>query len=139
MIVFGSVIWLNILILEDNSYIRQFLKRILPLRYSQIVIFESNTVHEAIQLISEIDFQVALIDFNFPDGLGTELLKYLLNDCITLGMSGEKLSESICNRFTHFFLKPFQIQDLVPPILPSFTNLNTRGKEKLILNKRFGL
>ena len=52
-----SVIWLNILILEDNSYIRQFLKRILPLRYSQIVIFESNTVHEAIQLISEIDFQ----------------------------------------------------------------------------------
>ena len=31
-----------------------------------------------------------------------------------LECQGEKLSESICNQFTHFFLKPFQIQDLDP-------------------------
>ena len=81
---------------------------------SKNIIICCTTVKEALFQATQQDFQIALIDYNLPDGFGPEVLSVLPSNCIKLGMSGKFLFPEICHLFTAFFSKPFRIRELQP-------------------------
>lgn len=64
---------LNILILEDEPLLRKQLASRLEKLGCDVVAVE--TVTQARQLIRDLSFDLALLDVNLPDGLGTDLLR----------------------------------------------------------------
>jgi len=67
----------NILLLEDLPEIRRWLKALVLQVYPNALISEAARVHDALELISAIKFDLALIDLGLPDGSGVDVVSAL--------------------------------------------------------------
>lgn len=70
---------IKVLLADDHSLMRQGLKQLLELEDDLEVLGEAGTGKEALRKIRELQPDIVLLDINFPDMSGLEVLK-LLND-----------------------------------------------------------
>jgi len=67
----------NILLLEDLPEIRAWLKVLVLQVFPGAQISESARVHDALEMISAVKFDLALIDLGLPDGSGVDVVSGL--------------------------------------------------------------
>jgi DNA-binding NarL/FixJ family response regulator len=67
----------NILLLEDLPEIRAWLRALVQEVFPQSVIHESARVHDALQLVGAVRFELALVDLGLPDGSGEKVVEAL--------------------------------------------------------------
>ena len=67
----------NILLLEDLPQIRSWLKSLVMAVFPDATIAESARVHDAMGLVSVVNFDLALIDLGLPDGSGVDVVAAL--------------------------------------------------------------
>jgi DNA-binding NarL/FixJ family response regulator len=67
----------SILLLEDLPEIRVWLKALVLEVFPQALISESARVHDALELISAVKFDLALCDLGLPDGSGVDVVAKL--------------------------------------------------------------
>ncbi|GIX22823.1 MULTISPECIES: response regulator transcription factor [Caldimonas] len=68
---------MHILLLEDLPEIRQWLKALVIQVFPKARLVESARVHDALQQITAMRFDLALIDLGLPDGSGVEVVAAL--------------------------------------------------------------
>jgi DNA-binding NarL/FixJ family response regulator len=67
----------NILLLEDLPEIRAWLKTLVTQVFPDALISEAARVHDALELISALKFDLALVDLGLPDGSGVDVVEKL--------------------------------------------------------------
>ncbi len=67
----------NILLLEDLPEIRAWMRQLAAQVFPRAMIAEAGRVKEALQLISALKFDLALIDLGLPDGSGVDVVSSL--------------------------------------------------------------
>lgn len=67
----------NILLLEDLPEIRAWLKTLVLQVFPSAHISESARVHDALEMVSAVKFDLALIDLGLPDGSGVKVVSAL--------------------------------------------------------------
>ena len=67
----------NILLLEDLPEIRRWLKALVLQVFPDSTISEAARVHDALELISAVKFDLALVDLGLPDGSGVDVVAAL--------------------------------------------------------------
>lgn len=67
----------NILLLEDLPEIRAWLKVLVKQVFPNAVITEAARVHDALEMITAVKFDLALIDLGLPDGTGVDVVAAL--------------------------------------------------------------
>lgn len=67
----------NILLLEDLPEIRAWLKTLVAQVFPDAFISEAARVHDALELISALKFDLALVDLGLPDGSGEKVVEKL--------------------------------------------------------------
>jgi DNA-binding NarL/FixJ family response regulator len=67
----------NILLLEDLPEIRAWLRKLVLQVFPGATISESSRVHDAIELVGAVKFDLALIDLGLPDGSGVDVVTRL--------------------------------------------------------------
>jgi len=67
----------NILLLEDLPEIRAWLSNLVQQVFPGCHISEAARVHDALELVSALKFDLALIDLGLPDGSGVDVVKAL--------------------------------------------------------------
>jgi DNA-binding NarL/FixJ family response regulator len=67
----------NILLLEDLPEIRAWLKSLVTQVFPAAQISEAARIHDALELVSAIKFDLALIDLGLPDGSGVDVVTRL--------------------------------------------------------------
>lgn len=68
---------MHILLLEDLPEIRQWLKALVLQVFPAVRVSESARVHDALEQITALRFDLALIDLGLPDGSGVEVVAAL--------------------------------------------------------------
>jgi len=64
----------NILLLEDLPEIRAWMKALVLQVFPQSLISEAARVHDALELITAVKFDLALVDLGLPDGSGVDVV-----------------------------------------------------------------
>jgi DNA-binding NarL/FixJ family response regulator len=67
----------QILLLEDLPEIRAWLKTLALQVFPGAQISESSRIHDALELVNAVRFDVALVDLGLPDGSGVEVVQAL--------------------------------------------------------------
>jgi DNA-binding NarL/FixJ family response regulator len=67
----------TILLLEDLPEIRVWLKKLVLEVFPGATISESSRVHDAIEMVAAVKFDLALIDLGLPDGSGVDVVTRL--------------------------------------------------------------
>ncbi|MCI2229375.1 response regulator [Polaribacter sp. MSW13] len=67
----------NLLILEDNSFVRNNIFDAIKDTRSVGEIQQTESLKEAISLLDDTNFELIILDIKLPDGYGIELLKVL--------------------------------------------------------------
>ena len=67
----------NILLLEDLPEIRSWLKVLVKQVFPNAQIHEAARVHDALELVTAVKFQLALCDLGLPDGSGVDVVAAL--------------------------------------------------------------
>lgn len=67
----------KVMLVDDHASFRQAIAFILGRKASIDVVAQAGTLDEARQLLSEQAVDVAVVDFNLPDGSGTEIVEHL--------------------------------------------------------------
>ena len=67
----------NILLLEDLPEIRAWLKVLINQVFPQAQISEAARVHDALEIITAVKFDLALVDLGLPDGSGVKVVAAL--------------------------------------------------------------
>ena len=67
----------TILLLEDLPEIRAWLRKLVLQVFPGATISESSRVHDAIELVAAVKFDLALIDLGLPDGSGVDVVTRL--------------------------------------------------------------
>lgn len=64
----------TVLILEDHPETREWLTGIIKQAFVEVSLYEASSLAQARKLISDNQFDLALIDLNLPDGNGVEII-----------------------------------------------------------------
>ena len=67
----------NILLLEDLPEIRAWLKALALQVFPDAQISEASRIHDALELVNAVRFDVAMLDLGLPDGSGVEVVQAL--------------------------------------------------------------
>ena len=67
----------NILLLEDLPEIRAWMKTLVLQVFPHSMISEAARVHDALELITAVKFDLALVDLGLPDGSGVDVVAAL--------------------------------------------------------------
>ena len=67
----------TILLLEDLPEIRAWLRKLVQQVFPDAAISESSRVHDALELVKTVKFDLALVDLGLPDGSGVEVVTRL--------------------------------------------------------------
>ena len=73
-----KVLTMNILVVDDSSFSRIVIKKIINKVFKECNISEAGTVDEAIKLVEVNQFDYATIDYNMPERKGSELAEYFI-------------------------------------------------------------
>jgi DNA-binding NarL/FixJ family response regulator len=71
----------TVLLLEDLPEIRAWLRKIVTQVFPGSAIEESARVHDALGLVGQVRFDLALVDLGLPDGSGVEVVARLRDAC----------------------------------------------------------
>jgi two-component system invasion response regulator UvrY len=71
---------MKILIADDHPVVRQGLRQILASEEDMVVVGEAQNGHEALTLIRNVEWDVAILDFSMPGRTGLDLLKVIKNE-----------------------------------------------------------
>ena len=69
----------NILLLEDLPEIRAWMKALVTRVFPGSRIHEAARVHDALELVASIKFDLAMLDLGLPDGSGVDVVEALRN------------------------------------------------------------
>lgn len=69
----------RVLLLEDFTETRKWLREVLEAALKEIHIDEAATIEQARKLISENTYVIAVIDLHLPDGSGSEMMAEIFN------------------------------------------------------------
>jgi len=64
----------TVLVLEDHPETREWLSGIIKQAFVEVNLYEASSLAQARKLISDHEFDLALIDLNLPDGNGVEII-----------------------------------------------------------------
>ena len=67
----------QILLLEDLPEIRAWLKALALQVFPDAQISEASRIHDALELVNAVRFDVAMLDLGLPDGSGVEVVQAL--------------------------------------------------------------
>jgi DNA-binding NarL/FixJ family response regulator len=67
----------NILLLEDLPEIRAWLKVLIKQVFPNAIISEAARVHDALEMITAVKYDLALVDLGLPDGSGVDVVAAL--------------------------------------------------------------
>lgn len=109
----------NILIVDDEPSLRLSLKKLLESENHKII--STSGVEETYQLSPSLQFDLAIVDLNLPDGKGTELISVLKKKQAQLQsilITGEHsinvtIAEAINQGIFYFISKPFEASVLL--------------------------
>ncbi|MFZ6048632.1 response regulator [Pseudomonas sp. CR3202] len=71
---------IRVLLVDDHSIVRNGVRRMLETAGEIDVTGEAETTQEAMRLVQEQDFDVAVVDISLPDKSGLDLLRMIRND-----------------------------------------------------------
>jgi DNA-binding NarL/FixJ family response regulator len=74
---YGTPLMKTILLLEDLPEIRAWLRKLVLQVFPGATISESSRVHDAIEMVGAVKFDLALIDLGLPDGSGVDVVTRL--------------------------------------------------------------
>ena len=88
---------MNILIADDHPVVRRGLKQILATEADMVVVGEAQNGHEALTLVRNLQWDVAIVDFSMPGRSGVDLLKEIKREhpdrpVLVLSMFSEELN-----------------------------------------------
>ena len=115
----GSSKRINILVVDDEMSVRQFIKS--SLNTAEYYVETTASPYEALQKIKESNYDLIIIDIRMPDMSGQELFEKIVNDkpymsktiLITTGDSANSEVKSFIQKYKlHFLSKPFSRQML---------------------------
>ena len=66
---------INILVADDHSFLRRGLKQVLGEEFSPANVVESDSGQATIEAVKKHHFDIVVLDINFPDKSGVEVLK----------------------------------------------------------------
>lgn len=136
----------SVLIVDDDSTVLLSLKRLLEKENHQV--YTAGCKEDGLQLSLKNSLDLAIADFNLPDGDGTELIKHLKEThpfIQTILITAErainvKVIESIKRDFFHFLSKPFdppELLNLIEQALIKQDLLKTNENLKANIKKQF--
>lgn len=102
-----------ILVVEDNFSLRELYIHIL--KKAGHLVTGASTLADAREMMSAYTFDLVLLDMRLPDGLGTELIPFVLSrNCQIIVLSAEEQTRGMCQLLgVDFFLsKPVANSDL---------------------------
>ncbi|HMR70917.1 MAG TPA: response regulator transcription factor, partial [Rubrivivax sp.] len=67
----------HVLLLEDLPEIRSWLRSLVLLVFPGAQVSEAARVHDALELVSALRFDIALVDLGLPDGSGVQVVERL--------------------------------------------------------------
>jgi DNA-binding NarL/FixJ family response regulator len=67
----------NVLLLEDHSETRQWLSEMLQSAFMSVEIHKAASLAQANQLLTEGNYELAMVDLNLPDGTGVDFIRTL--------------------------------------------------------------
>src|SRR3984893_15155464 len=67
----------RMLIVDDHEVLRDGVKRVFDKQPGPVTFGEASTVHEALRLVREQDWDVVVVDLSLGEGSGLEVLKEL--------------------------------------------------------------
>ena len=65
----------TILMVEDDSDVRSWLSEVVAQAFDDAIITEASTVGQALSHLSRQEFELAILDFNLPDGTAIDIIK----------------------------------------------------------------
>ena len=111
---------INILIVDDSSFMRRMLKSILSPR--KFNIFEAKDGVEGLEVLNKEDIHLVLLDYEMPDMDGIELLEKVKKDIRFLELpiimlsgndSKDVVARALKNGASDFLKKPFATEELL--------------------------
>ena len=154
----------NVLLLEDHPETRQWLSEILQAAFVSVQVHEAASIAQANKLLTEGEFELAVVDLNLPDGSGADFISALKNQSpetyavvATIFDDDEHLFPALEAGAEGYLLKDLSSEDFIeslkgiikgePPISPSIakkliahfnksTKLISANNQTSVLSKR---
>ncbi|GGJ55495.1 response regulator [Deinococcus roseus] len=112
----------RVLVVEDDTTVRRMLVRFLKLNHFQVL--EASDFEAALQVIEQhCDFELVLLDVNFPGGGGQKLLPILKEKCGTAKVvivsaveEAQVMFDLLAGGASDFIPKPFDITRLLEKV-----------------------
>lgn len=110
----------KILIVEDVQETRELLKLILS-KLDNLFFLEASSLEEATSITNKEEVDIILLDFNLPDGNGSQLIKTLKKNpktnlpfivAITAETSQESVNKSLESGCEYYVKKPFDSEEI---------------------------
>ena len=108
---------MRVLLVEDHRDTRLVLSNLLT-RYGHDVL-STETVHDALQLLDDTEFDMLLSDIGLPDGDGCELVEEAkrrqplkMTVALTALVSAEDRQRGLQAGFDHYLTKPLDVRQL---------------------------
>ena len=112
----------KVLVVEDDTTVRRMMVRFLKLNHFQVL--EASDFEAAVQIIEHhCDFDVVLLDVNFPGGGGQKLLPILRAKCgaakvviVSAVEEAQVMFDLLAGGASDFIPKPFDISRLLEKV-----------------------
>lgn len=130
---------MNLLIVEDEPILRSKYESYLKELFEEV--YTSSTIEEAKKMFDEYIIDVALLDYNLPDGAGLEIIKSIQKDDATVYMmltaySKENVAiESLNLGVFRYLQKPLDKSTLIQTMNECLIEAESRNKSNELLKK----
>lgn len=131
----ASLDGVTILVLDDDENVRTLVKTWLAAEGARVT--TAGTIHDGLNRLRETEFDLLLLDFDLPDGQGTEVCRTAKRDhnCAVLMMTahvspgtGRAAVEAGAERVLE---KPFERSTVLPAVVDAHTRLREQSYEGL--------
>ena len=101
----------RLLIVEDDTRLRRSLARYFEMR--GLAVSQAGSIHEATQLLDELDFDAVVLDVGLPDGDGLSLLpRTQANRSVVVSATPDPVRFEDCG-VRHHMPKPVDLHELM--------------------------
>ena len=128
----------NILLLEDLPEIRAWMKALVQTVFPNSHISEAARVHDALELITAVKFDLALVDLGLPDGSGVDVVAALRETqpeaqsvVVTIHDDDDHLFPALQAGAFGYLLKE-QARELIAEQLKRMAQANRRCRRRLL-------
>jgi len=113
-------LFVNLLLVEDDMYIQELFKSAVDELSEPIQVYAAQSAQEALQLATDTEMDLLVLDIQLTDYKGTDLAKELRQRPVyaftplifATALAGEELSAYRELKCSHFLIKPFTNQEI---------------------------